>query len=341
MSWKTTLYDYVHHKNQMDMDYSVEPLLPFVADSHYLQTQVRRLARTAHSDQDRRFVPAKNETRLTLGQADERPGRVIADIKMRRTSVGTIGGVEHEEQRVESQRIQMDRVDGKWYIIHIEDLDMERTLPTLSPVIEESDEDHYVDNTSSGFSKLESQPYLNYDVLPYLEPASRKSPYNRGKAVEYAEMWWDQSNPEYIEFDEDCTNFISQCLFAGGAPMNYTGKRGSGWWYKGRYNGQELWTYSWAVAHSLQIYLLHNLRGLHAEAVTDPSQLELGDVISYDFDGNGRYQHSAIVTATDTHGMPLVNAHTNSCRKRYWSYMDSAAWTERTQYRFLHIIEVV
>ena len=43
--------------------------------------------------------------------------------------------------------------------------------------------------------------------------------YNREAAVAYAQKWWNSHNPKFPVFDVDCTNFISQCLFAGGAPM--------------------------------------------------------------------------------------------------------------------------
>ncbi|MNN92744.1 putative amidase domain protein [compost metagenome] len=68
-------------------------------------------------------------------------------------------------------------------------------------------------------------------------------------------------------------------------------------------------------------------------------ELDIGDVICYSWDGDGRYGHSTIVTGFDPGGMPLVNAHTVNSRNRYWDYSDSYAWTERTQYRFYHILE--
>ena len=42
---------------------------------------------------------------------------------------------------------------------------------------------------------------------------------------EYAMLWWDRRNPEYTDFSEmggDCTSFVSQILYAGGAVMNHT-----------------------------------------------------------------------------------------------------------------------
>ncbi|RKP48979.1 hypothetical protein D7Z26_20640 [Cohnella endophytica] len=168
----------------------------------------------------------------------------------------------------------------------------------------------------------------------------RGIPYFREETVAYAERWWNEPNPGYEKFEVNCTNYVSQCLFAGGAPMNYTGRRPSGWWYKGYSGNNENWSFSWAVANSLQHYLGNpRALGLRAHAVSGPEALKLGDVICYDWDGNGRVGHNVIVTAITPEGMPLVNANTVSSRHRYWDYKDSYAWTEKTRYHFYHIAD--
>ncbi len=51
-------------------------------------------------------------------------------------------------------------------------------------------------------------------------------------AVRYAGKWAYGRNPAFYDFDGlggDCTNFISQCILAAGAPMNYT--KDTGWYY--------------------------------------------------------------------------------------------------------------
>ncbi|WP_050614082.1 amidase domain-containing protein [Bacillus testis] len=158
--------------------------------------------------------------------------------------------------------------------------------------------------------------------------------YDRLKAVQYAETWWDSYNPDYQYFEVDCTNYISQCLHAGGAPMRGMGNRSTGWWYTG-----SSWSYSWSVAHALNLYLEHSTIGLRAERVSSPEELMLGDIICYDFEGDGRFNHNTIVTGKDGAGMPLVNAHTTDSRMRYWSYEDSTAYTPNIQYRFYHILD--
>ena len=101
-----------------------------------------------------------------------------------------------------------------------------------------------------------------------------------------------------------------------------------------------MWSYSWSVAGSLQLYLSgRRQNGLRATVVDSAEQLSLGDVIIYDWSGDNRFQHSTVVTAFDAAGMPLVNANTVPSRHRYWDYRDSYAWTEQTRYRFFHIAD--
>jgi hypothetical protein len=158
--------------------------------------------------------------------------------------------------------------------------------------------------------------------------------YDRLRAVQYAEKWWNSYNSAYKKFENDCTNFISQCLHAGEAPMRGYPKPGTGWWMR-----NNNWSYSWSVAHSLRMYLPASKSGLRAEEVGSPDVLKLGDVICYDFEGDGRYNHNTIITSKDAFGMPLVNAHTHNSRMRYWSYEDSTAYTPNIQYKFFTIVD--
>lgn len=108
--------------------------------------------------------------------------------------------------------------------------------------------------------------------------------------------------------------------------------RNQGWWYQ-----HDNWSYSWAVAHSLRWYLSGSTQGLKGREVSSPQELSPGDVICYDFQGDGRWDHQTIVVTKDAQGMPLVNAHTDHSRHRYWSYEDSTAWTPNIQYKFFRI----
>jgi len=156
--------------------------------------------------------------------------------------------------------------------------------------------------------------------------------YDRNLAVNYAETWWNSYHPDFPQFDVDCTNFISQCLLAGGAPMRGAPVRDQGWWYE-----NNNWSFSWSVAHSMYWYLKTSTAGLQATEVGTAKELYPGDVICYDFQGDNRWNHTTIVVGYDYGGNPLVNAHTDNSRHRYWTYTDSAAWTPNIRYGFFHI----
>lgn len=185
--------------------------------------------------------------------------------------------------------------------------------------------------------KPEGLPYPPSPVAGLLLrlPQERRG-YDRTKAVEYAHRYWNSYNPQFIHFDVDCTNYVSQCLWAGGAPMTYRPSRSEGWWY--RFLSPPQWSFSWSVAHALRWYLGTSKGGLKGEEVEKASLLEPGDVICYDFEGDGRFNHTTIVVAKDENGEPLVNAHTTNSRNRYWAYRDSTAWTPKIRYKFFRIV---
>ncbi len=68
-------------------------------------------------------------------------------------------------------------------------------------------------------------------------------PYDRDAAAFYASVWAFDRNPAYLNFDGlggDCTNFASQCLFAGSKAMNYSPV--FGWYYINGNNKSPSWT---------------------------------------------------------------------------------------------------
>lgn len=67
--------------------------------------------------------------------------------------------------------------------------------------------------------------------------------YNRANAVAYAKKWAYGRNPKYYDFSDlggDCTNFASQCIYAGSGVMNYTPTYG--WYYISVNNRAPAWT---------------------------------------------------------------------------------------------------
>lgn len=170
------------------------------------------------------------------------------------------------------------------------------------------------------------------------EQALRGFQYDRTRAFQYAERYWNERNPAYHDMGDDCTNFISQVLYAGGFPMiGESPRRAEGWWYR---NGAHPdWSYSWAVAHMLVTVLTSAKNPFRVKLVSDPRELQVGDVIAYDWKNSGRFTHTTVVVDHDKSGAPLINAHTVDSHRRYFSYEDSYAWTPDTRYLLVHFLD--
>jgi hypothetical protein len=126
--------------------------------------------------------------------------------------------------------------------------------------------------------------------------------YNRGAAVGYAYRYALKPNPAFRYFPlantgGDCSNFLSQCLSAGGIPMN------SQWWYKKgnpSTTNDDTWSQTWTIAHSLYWYLKSNAQsgayGPKGFETTDKQSLQSGDFVYFE-DNRGIMFHSAIITS--------------------------------------------
>ena len=133
----------------------------------------------------------------------------------------------------------------------------------------------------------------------------RFTTYNRQGALDYAKRWAKSRNPDYFNFDGlggDCTNFASQCLYAGVGVMNY--ERDMGWYY----NSPTDRAAAWSGADYFVKFMLNNK---NAGPIAEPAlikNLEKGDFICLNNDFE--YYHTLIITGF-SNGMPLVAAHTD------------------------------
>ncbi|WP_301171467.1 amidase domain-containing protein [Brevibacillus nitrificans] len=218
-------------------------------------------------------------------------------------------------------RIRLQKEAASWRIDSHTEWDGDAKVP-----FDASQGEQEAEGASSMVEDAVSQPLL------VVHGAGGYNPWN---AVAYAERYWNSPNPAYPHFTDDCTNFISQCLYAGGIPMLFSKEKGRGWWIRTGKGGE--WSYSWSVAHALYLMLKSGAAPMRAVTKSSPDQLEPGDIICYDFDGDGRFQHNTIVVAKDANNMPLVNAHTTDSSMRYWAYEDSTAYTPNMRYAFFHI----
>ncbi|MBR3674458.1 MAG: amidase domain-containing protein [Clostridia bacterium] len=153
--------------------------------------------------------------------------------------------------------------------------------------------------------------------------------YNRNKVYEYAQKWAYSRNPKYYNYDlvgGDCTNFASQCIYAGCGQMNYN--RINGWYYINGNNKSP----SWTGVEFLYNFLIANNGGGPKGRKSEINNLDVGDIIQLSFNGL-TYSHTLVVvkqgrTIEDT----LIAAHTfDTFGKRVSEYSFDL-------YRCVHIV---
>lgn len=141
--------------------------------------------------------------------------------------------------------------------------------------------------------------------------------YNRNSAVEYAHNWWNKRNPKFLNFDNlggDCTNFISQCLYYGGIPMQSSNKLG---WF---YNTSSNRSYSWTGVVEFFNFCTNNTSNTGPRAKIIPIfLLEIGDIIQLQQVSRDRFHHNLIVTkinGTPSLDTVFVTCHTKDSKDK-------------------------
>ncbi|HEU4964212.1 MAG TPA: amidase domain-containing protein [Bacilli bacterium] len=314
--WLKTVEDFFREKNRAWLTADENTLLHFLAgtpaDCHSF-LEVRALREAVRRREDVRYRKAKTNLQITSTAWHPEGELALVDaVETVRFYYEQGDRIEHETRR-NRHRLTLMPFGDTWRVIRDESPYEKASWQEREAVPELPD--------------LSAEEEADLRVLQ-----ETRGRYNRVAAYKYAELWWDGFNPAYKRMpDNDCTNFVSQVLHAGGIPMVPSSSRSKGWWYRNANNG---WSYSWTVAHSLRNALS---RYMNAQALSDPRQLKVGDIICYDWDGDNRWQHNTVVVGFDYYGYPLVNAHTVASHRRYWTYQDSYAFTSRTQYELYQI----
>jgi putative amidase-like protein len=186
--------------------------------------------------------------------------------------------------------------------------------------------------------------------------ASAASAYDGAAAAAYADTYWQNYNPAWPSFANqggDCTNFVSQALYAGGIAMRLSPPySGNAAWYMLQ-NRKHRWSYAlpWINAQDQSIFALQHLAGVTqvasyyavAPGQTVADNATQGDIVLYDWNNDGVFDHEAIVVATDgsnadgTTNWDLVDAHTNNRYHVYWTLAQYNATWSTTRIVVLHI----
>ncbi len=185
-------------------------------------------------------------------------------------------------------------------------------------------------------------------TLAVYDNGPSNSGYNRSDAADYIEMYAEDFNPDYGDFTSDggdCTNFVSQVLYAGGMPMTPAKEKptSNDWYYysSGWGTGR---TSSWTSAHEFRKYWA-DVNGVGAKkaytfVTYTPSDfdndntweeiykfLEPGDVVQYvRLSNSGKTYHSQAVYDTFYSGGEYcveVGQHTSNSFKDLRTYASS------------------
>lgn len=140
--------------------------------------------------------------------------------------------------------------------------------------------------------------------------------YDRNAAVLYAHQWAYGRNPAFYDYENlggDCTNFASQCIFAGTGIMNFTPT--FGWYYIDPQQKAPAWT---------GVMYLYNFLTRSGPSVgpvgraCEMEELLPGDVIQLSFKGTD-FQHTPVVVSVGSPVRPeniLIAAHSYDADNR-------------------------
>lgn len=163
------------------------------------------------------------------------------------------------------------------------------------------------------------------------------SSYNSSTAAKYATTWWNKTNntdyPYYADYYHqsktnndindlpagasgqsnprrgwnDCTNFVSQAIYKGGISTIKSGlilphTSNDNWYYS-----DSKPSYTWGGADNFYKHFSNR-----AGMALSSSDLQVGDVVSVDFTGDGTIDHTIIITKTTgtTTNQQFVTYHT-------------------------------
>lgn len=142
-------------------------------------------------------------------------------------------------------------------------------------------------------------------------------PYLRENAVAYARRYAFSQNPIFGNFrgiGGNCTNFVSQCVYAGGCKMNYT--KTFGWYYISMDDRAPAWT---GVDFFYNFITSNSGLGPFGRQVYE-NECEIGDVIQLGREGMG-YYHTLIIVGFDGDEI-LIAAQTDDALDRPLSSYD-------------------
>ncbi|WP_458122558.1 amidase domain-containing protein [Paenibacillus sp. Z6-24] len=199
-------------------------------------------------------------------------------------------------------------------------------------------------NTVQSNNSVEQSVYQN-STSKFISPMAYSNGYSSIKARDYAYKWWDGRNPTYSYYAKsnncsiaskecwkkwnDCTNFVSQALLAGGME-EWPGliNRSTSWYYADSLINAP--SHSWGGANSF-----YKFWSIRSKTAPTAAKAAMGDPVNADFDNDGDINHTALITllkdghfyltqhTSDKKNAPLSNWYSSGYKVYIWK-MDQA-----------------
>lgn len=175
-------------------------------------------------------------------------------------------------------------------------------------------EDEY-ENTEAGSVERTVSGYNPYKAAEYANNYVNPNAHNSDDDTSFYNL-----NEFFYNEGADCTNYVSQCLYAGGVPMRNIGNSNTGWWYDR--HSAAVFSGSWITAP----YNFNYFSASHTSYsnISNSSYVIPGNPVYYDWqnstDGDNDIDHAAICVGYNSSGVPIVNSHTNDYYHAPWDY---------------------
>ena len=195
-----------------------------------------------------------------------------------------------------------------------------------------------------------------------LVPANVRA-FNGNAAANYADQYALGNNTkDYPIWDNDCANYTSQVMRAGGYPWHNMGGSTTdnhNWWFKWTWGGIS-WnnTRSWSFAADQRSFLILDIPGGIIKGQTTgnsntgsnywrrwPTNVGLtrGDLLYYDWGQGAGWSHVSVLTVQGGYSTgygwygDLVDAHNNKRYRAFWDLSEYNAYAWTTKVEAMHI----
>lgn len=192
-----------------------------------------------------------------------------------------------------------------------------------------------------------------------LATAPLASAYSGAAAANYANSWTDNDpntntrNPAWPSFGNDCANFVSQALLAGGYDMQNVGANKNAYvnWWATKSGSTWTTTLSWLSVSNLVNFLYKDIPGGSPIAYKGPAQAQqsnkqsgaaTGDVIIYDWGVGEGNSHASIqvgygIDPNSQWEGSLISMHTTDRKQAIWTLRPYNAFRDTTYFTLIKI----